>query len=475
MRKPLLALSLCLGTGLGASQVAGALAANPNSPNHPTTNSTSTITTTPPKTPQTSTISTRTHNAVSGSQIVQTALRYLGYPYTMTGNSPQTGFSCIGFVSYVYRTNGIPLPGDLGGAMAYAPAVPFSQLEPGDILFFGNTIWTGLSHTGIYLGGGKFVHAEWYNRGVVVSSFNNDKVDGNYWIGKYLGAVRPWGGVAGSAVVNIPSAGQSTTAPVTTTPSKAIFNGPTATVTVPLLNVRVSPSKSAGVRQIVPQGTSLVVLGKSHGWYKVQLPDGTIGWIVAAGIGTAAPTTTAQAQVGANPTVGQQVTPKSQSVPTQTVHTTASVRVSALNVHTSPSKSAPIITAVGQGQQLQILARGNGWMKVRTPDGSIGWVKTSMTSARHGSVQKAATSTGPAYKSVTPPQSVQHKVVSTSTRGPYLTASVRVHVAPGLRARVIMTAGIGTHVQVLGYNAGWARVRLVTGVVGYVYGSYVHR
>src|SRR5947209_9405821 len=142
---------------------------------------------------------TRSGAGVSGSAVVQLAMKYLGYPYTATGNSPSIGFSCIGFVAYVYRSLGISMPGDLGNARAFAPAVSFSNLLPGDVLFFQNTVWAGLSHAAIYIGGGRFVHAEWYNRGVVTSSFTNDPVDGNYWTAHYLGANRPWTGAATTA------------------------------------------------------------------------------------------------------------------------------------------------------------------------------------------------------------------------------------------------------------------------------------
>jgi cell wall-associated NlpC family hydrolase len=372
----------------------------------------------------------------------------------------------------VYRSNGIPLPGDLADAMAYAPQVPLSQLQPGDILFFQNTIWTGLSHTAIYLGGGRFIHAEWYNRGVVVSSFNDDKVDGNYWIGKYLGANRPWGGAAVTPVVTIPPAGSTVGPhPVTSTPSRGIFNGPSAAVTVPLLNVRVAPSKSAGVREVVPQGTNVVILGKSHGWYKVQLPDGSIGWIVKAGVATTAPAVTTQTQV-TQPTVGNQTQPKVQGAPTHSVHTATSVvRVSGLNVHSGPAVSDQVITVVGRGEHLQVLARRSGWIQVRTSSGVVGWVKASLTSS--GQHTKSASATT-AYNSVKPTR-VQHATSRALTTGPRLTASVRIHVAPALNARVITTAALGTHVQVLSYRGSWVLVRLPSGAMGYVFGAYVHR
>jgi cell wall-associated NlpC family hydrolase len=181
-RKPLIALGLIACASLGATPAAKALAAPPLSKNF-NSNSSSTH--------FSSNLTQGKGRAVSGAAIVQTAMKYLGYPYTATGNSPNTGFSCIGFVSFVYRSNGIPFPGDLGSALAYAPRVPFSDLKPGDILYFQNTVWKGLSHAAIYIGGGKFIHAEYYNRGVVITSFRNDPVDGSNWIGHYLAANRP--------------------------------------------------------------------------------------------------------------------------------------------------------------------------------------------------------------------------------------------------------------------------------------------
>src|SRR5437588_4647020 len=171
MRRPLIALSLAVSAGIGVIPVAEASAAT--TPSHVEQGSKPSQSTTAPTTSTASSSTapgspsysanasspTRSPNSVSGASIVQTAMKYLGYPYTATGNSPSTGFSCIGFVSYVYRLNGINLPGDLGGALAFAPRVAFANLQPGDILYFQNTVWAGLSHAAIYIGGGRFVHA----------------------------------------------------------------------------------------------------------------------------------------------------------------------------------------------------------------------------------------------------------------------------------------------------------------------------
>src|SRR5579875_766503 len=132
MRKPLIAFSLAVVASIGAGSTAS-LAAPASVP---TTHSVSHISplsspsTTPTSVPNASPAQSQSSlPAVSGAQIVATAMKYLGYPYTATGNSPSTGFSCIGFASYVYQTNGIPLPGYLQGAYDYAPKVSYSQLE----------------------------------------------------------------------------------------------------------------------------------------------------------------------------------------------------------------------------------------------------------------------------------------------------------------------------------------------------------
>jgi uncharacterized protein YgiM (DUF1202 family) len=239
-----------------------------------------------------------------------------------------------------------------------------------------------------------------------------------------------------------------------------------------LLNVRVAPSKTAAVQQIVPQGTNVVILGKSHGWYKVQLPDGTIGWIVKAGVATSAPAATPQTQV-AQPTVGTPTQPKVQGAPTHSVHTaTSTVRVSGLNVHSGPSIGDQVVTVAARGQKLQVLARSNGWLEVRTPSGVVGWVKASLTSSGKKSANRVPAPTS--YNSVKPTR-VQRVTARTLTTGPRLTAGVRVHVAPALNARVITTAAAGTHVAILRYNGSWVLVRLASGMTGYVFGAYIHR
>lgn len=122
----------------------------------------------------------------SGWSIVSVASKYLGVPYVWGGTSP-SGFDCSGFVWYVYQRAGMPIPRDMWGQLQSGTRVSRSDLEPGDIVFFAGTYEAGLSHDGIYIGGGRFINAVDYGIGVAVRSLNS-----SYWSSHYFGATRPW-------------------------------------------------------------------------------------------------------------------------------------------------------------------------------------------------------------------------------------------------------------------------------------------
>jgi cell wall-associated NlpC family hydrolase len=129
--------------------------------------------------------------AVSAESIVETALGYVGTRYNAHGKTPATGFNAIGFVAFVYRMHGVHLPFKLAAAREFAAEVPLSDLRPGDILYFKDTMHEGLSHAGIAIGDGKFVHAEWFGYGVTVTALRGDERDGDYWGEHLLAATRP--------------------------------------------------------------------------------------------------------------------------------------------------------------------------------------------------------------------------------------------------------------------------------------------
>jgi cell wall-associated NlpC family hydrolase len=127
----------------------------------------------------------QTSVAGRGDNIVSLAMKYVGYRYRYGGTTPN-GFDCSGFVYYVYNKSGVSLSRDMNVQWNSGARISRDNLQPGDILFWSNTYKRGLSHVGIYIGGGKFVHAENESTGVVVSSLNTA-----YWASRYSGAVRP--------------------------------------------------------------------------------------------------------------------------------------------------------------------------------------------------------------------------------------------------------------------------------------------
>ena len=88
------------------------------------------------------------------------AEKYLGYPYVWGGSNPSTSFDCSGFVSWVINHSGWDV-GRLGAQGLYNICTPVTaaQAKPGDLIFFQGTYdVTGVSHVGIYVGGGMMIH-----------------------------------------------------------------------------------------------------------------------------------------------------------------------------------------------------------------------------------------------------------------------------------------------------------------------------
>ena len=95
------------------------------------------------------------------SDMVVTAMNFLGVRYKRGGNDADAGFDCSGFTRQVFETSlGLVLPrrADEQAKAAGLVKVKKDELQPGDLVFF-NTLRRTFSHVGIYIGDGKFVHS----------------------------------------------------------------------------------------------------------------------------------------------------------------------------------------------------------------------------------------------------------------------------------------------------------------------------
>lgn len=117
----------------------------------------------------------------SSSTLVDNAQSLQGVAYVYGGTSKR-GFDCSGYTQYVFKGSGISLPRTSQEQFNVGSSVKKDQLQTGDLVFF-TTYAKGASHVGIYVGGGKFIHAS--NSGVRTTSLSD-----SYYANRYLGARR---------------------------------------------------------------------------------------------------------------------------------------------------------------------------------------------------------------------------------------------------------------------------------------------
>ena len=123
----------------------------------------------------------------SATEMVLTAMNFLGVRYVRGGNTAEQGFDCSGFTRYVFENSlGLVLPrrADEQASIAGLLKVKRDELKPGDLVFF-NTMRRAFSHVGIYVGEGKFIHAPRAGSEVRIEDMRT-----SYWTTRFNGARR---------------------------------------------------------------------------------------------------------------------------------------------------------------------------------------------------------------------------------------------------------------------------------------------
>ena len=121
------------------------------------------------------------------AEVLFRALGLVGTPYRWGGNTPDSGFDCSGLIKYVYNdAAGISLPRTTREMIVMrAQSIGQDKLQTGDLLFFATNGGSQVSHAGIYVGEGRFVHAPATGGTVKLDSLNKA-----YWQRAYLNAKR---------------------------------------------------------------------------------------------------------------------------------------------------------------------------------------------------------------------------------------------------------------------------------------------
>ncbi len=136
----------------------------------------------------------------TASDLVMSAMNFLGVPYRLGGNSNESGFDCSGFTRHIFESSvGLVLPrrADEQATTAGLLKIARDELKPGDLVFF-NTMRRTFSHVGIYLGDNKFIHSPRTGASVRVEDMSE-----NYWSKRFTGARRA--DVLAAATAALPS------------------------------------------------------------------------------------------------------------------------------------------------------------------------------------------------------------------------------------------------------------------------------
>ena len=127
-------------------------------------------------------VSSNPINQGNESDLISYAYDFIGTPYVWGAEGPKS-FDCSGFTKYVYNAFGVDLPHYTGSQIGKGESVARGNLKQGDLIFF-NTCGP-VSHVGIYIGDGQFIHASSGGRKVTISNLSQ-----SYYNARYAGARR---------------------------------------------------------------------------------------------------------------------------------------------------------------------------------------------------------------------------------------------------------------------------------------------
>ncbi|WGX74509.1 SH3 domain-containing protein [Paraclostridium bifermentans] len=213
----------------------------------------------------------------------------------------------------------------------------------------------------------------------------------------------------------------------------AVFaDAKTGTVTASALNIRSGPSTNDSVVGYAYKGDKLQILETSNGWYKVKLSNGKTGWGSGKYINVSGDSSSE--------------TPSSGK--------TGTITADALNVRSGPSTSYGKVTMVYKGQSVTILESSNGWHKIKTQNGQIGWASGDYisTSGQGGGGSEETPSTG---------------------KGTVTADALNIRSGPSTSNSIVGKAYKGNTVDILSSSNGWYKVKLSNGQVGWASGDYI--
>ena len=119
-------------------------------------------------------------------EITRTARSFIGVPYLWGGDSADEGFDCSGFTMAAYQYNGLMLPHSSRDQSEMGVPVSKGNLEKGDLVFFDTNNSGKVSHVGVYIGSGRFIHAPGRGKKIGIESLDSKYYNKHYAGGRSL-------------------------------------------------------------------------------------------------------------------------------------------------------------------------------------------------------------------------------------------------------------------------------------------------
>lgn len=228
-----------------------------------------------------------------------------------------------------------------------------------------------------------------------------------------------------------------------TSSALAAHVGKTGIVNTNGLNIRAGASVEREVVTQANAGTKVSILAVLNNWYKVKLPNGTVGWAnsnyinVEEGIQVETGSSTSNTDSTAYPFKG-------------------TVNATSLNVRSGARVDREVVATLPKGTSVTVLSSLGDWYKVRLANGKIGWVSSAYIT------KEAAQATTVAGSSASFPRSA---IVTATT----------LNIRSGARADrdVVTTVSKGTHLILLSSLGDWYKVKLSNGTIGWAAKSYI--
>jgi N-acetylmuramoyl-L-alanine amidase len=122
------------------------------------------------------------------SELLEYSKRFLGVPYKWAGTSPKTGFDCSGFTQYVFKHFDIDLNRIAADQSRQGEQISKQDLQSGDLVFFDTSgkVNGQITHVGIYIGDGKFIHASSPGSDVKYDTINDGFYQRTYVAGRRI-------------------------------------------------------------------------------------------------------------------------------------------------------------------------------------------------------------------------------------------------------------------------------------------------